>query len=141
MNRIKVGIIGTGNIGTDLLFKVRRSKFLECGIFAGRDSESKGIKFAKKLGVKTSCESVEFIRKNPSSCEVVFDATSAKVHSHNAPILKKLGKFTIDLTPSHIGKMCVPVINLEECLNYDNVNLTCLQLKPGGFWAGGPGIA
>ncbi len=126
MKKVKVGIIGTGNIGSDLLVKVQRSKFLECGIFAGRDAESKGIKFAKKMGVKTSCDSIEFIRKNPSSCEVVFDATSAKVHSHNAPILRKLGKFAIDLTPSHIGKMCVPVINLEECLGCDNVNLiTC----------------
>ena len=126
MKKVKVGIIGTGNIGTDLLVKIQRSKFLECGVFAGRDAESKGIKFAKKIGVNTSCESIEFIRKNPSSCEVVFDATSAKVHLHNAPILRKLGKFTIDLTPSHIGKMCVPVINLDECLNYDNINLiTC----------------
>jgi acetaldehyde dehydrogenase len=126
VKKVKVGIIGTGNIGTDLLVKVQRSKFLECGIFAGRNTESKGIKFAKKMGVKASCDSIEFIRKNPSSCEVVFDATSAKVHLYNAPILRKLGKFTIDLTPSHIGKMCVPVINLEECLNCDNVNLvTC----------------
>lgn len=126
MKKIRVGIIGTGNIGSDLLVKIQRSKFLECSVFAGRDNESKGIKFAKKMGVRTSCDSIEFIRENPSSCEIVFDATSAKVHLHNAPILKKLGKFTIDLTPSHIGKMCIPVINLEECLDCDNVNLiTC----------------
>lgn len=126
MRKVKVGIIGTGNIGTDLLIKVQRSKILECGIFSGRNIESKGIKFAQNMGVTTSCESIEFIRKDSSCCEIVFDATSAKVHLYNAPILKQLGKFTIDLTPSQIGKMCVPVINLKECLNYDNVNLiTC----------------
>lgn len=126
MKKVKVGIIGTGNIGTDLLVKVQRSEFIECGIFAGRNADSKGIKFAKKMGVRTSSDSIEFIKNNPQSCDVVFDATSASVHLRNAPILKKLGKFTIDLTPSHIGKMCVPVINLEECLVCDNVNLiTC----------------
>ena len=126
MKKVKVGIIGTGNIGTDLLIKIQRSNFLKCNIFSGRNAESKGIKLAQRMGVKTSCESVEFIQKNPSCCEIVFDATSADVHLYNAPILKQLGKFTIDLTPSQIGEMCVPVINLEKCLSCDNVNLiTC----------------
>ncbi len=126
MNRVKVGIIGTGNIGTDLLIKVQRSDILECGIFAGKNPDSTGIKKAKSLGVKVSFNSIRAIQDNPNCCEIVFDATSAKVHSSNAPILKQLSKFTIDLTPSQIGKMCVPVINLAECLNYDNVNLiTC----------------
>jgi acetaldehyde dehydrogenase (acetylating) len=126
MRKVKVGIIGTGNIGTDLLIKIQRSEVLECGVFCGRNSESEGIKFAQKLGVTTSCDSIDYIQQNPSCCDIVFDATSSKVHIYNAPILKKLGKFAIDLTPSQIGKMCVPVINLKECLNYDNVNLvTC----------------
>lgn len=126
MKKVKVGIIGTGNIGTDLLIKVQRSDILECGIFAGKNPDSTGIKLAKSLGVKVSFNSIRAIQDNPNCCEIVFDATSAKVHLNNAPILKQLGKFTIDLTPSQIGKMCVPVINLAECLNYDNVNLvTC----------------
>ena len=58
MKKVKVGIIGTGNIGSDLLVKIQRSRFLECGIFAGRDPESKGIQFAKKMGIKTSSESL-----------------------------------------------------------------------------------
>lgn len=126
MKKVKIGIIGTGNIGTDLLIKVQISPALECGIFAGRNPSSEGIRRAKELGVPVSTDSIRSIQENPSCCEIVFDATSAKIHLYNAPILKKLNKFTIDLTPSQIGKMCVPVINLDDCLDRDNVNLiTC----------------
>jgi len=126
MRKVKVGIIGTGNIGTDLLIKIQRSSILECAIFSGRNPRSKGINKAKSLGVKVSCDSVRAIQKDPDCCEIVFDATSAKAHEHNAPILKKLGKYIIDLTPSQIGKMCIPVINMEEALDAGNVNLvTC----------------
>jgi acetaldehyde dehydrogenase (acetylating) len=126
MSKIKVGIIGTGNIGLDILMKIQRSKYLECGIFTGRSPDSKGIEIAKGMGIKTSFDSIGAIEKNPECCEIVFDATSAKVHEYNAPILKRLNKFAIDLTPSKIGKMCVPALNLEEGLNENNVNLiTC----------------
>lgn len=126
MQKIKVGIIGTGNIGSDLLVKIQRSEFLECGIFSGRNSDSEGIRKAESMGVRTSCESIGAILRDQNSCEIVFDATSASVHQQNAPILKKLNKYTIDLTPSKIGKLCVPAINMEECLNVDNINLiTC----------------
>lgn len=126
MNKTKVGIIGTGNIGTDLLLKLNKSKYLECSIFIGRNPESKGIKIAESMGIKTSFESIKVIEDNPECCDIVFDATSAGAHKIHAPILKKLGKFTIDLTPAKIGKMCVPYINLNECLNEYNVNLiTC----------------
>jgi acetaldehyde dehydrogenase len=126
MSKIKVGIIGTGNIGTDLLFKVRRSDVLECSIFSGRNPDSEGIRRAQGLGINTSTDSVKAIQDNPKCCDVVFDATSASVHQQNAPILKKLNKYVIDLTPSRIGKMCVPAINMKECLKVDNINLiTC----------------
>jgi len=126
MKKIKVGIIGSGNIGTDLLFKIQRSEILECSIFAGRDPESKGIKRAESMGIKTSADSIRAIEDNPSICDIVFDATSAKGHAINAPILKKLGKFVIDLTPSRIGSMCIPVINIGEALKEDNINMvTC----------------
>jgi len=126
MKKIKVGIIGTGNIGTDLLFKIQRSEILECGIFTGRNPDSEGIRIADSLCVKTSFDSIKSIEDDPTCCDIVFDATSAKVHMYNAPILKKLRKFTIDLTPSQVGMMCVPVINLNDCLQSDNVNLiTC----------------
>ena len=118
--------MGTGNIGTDILMKLKRSDILECGMFTGRNPASKGIQIAQKMGVPTSTESIRAIEKQPECCDIVFDATSAEVHRINAPILKNLGKFAIDMTPAHVGKMCVPVLNLEECLNEDNVNLiTC----------------
>lgn len=126
MKKIKVGIIGTGNIGTDLLMKINRSEVLECGIFAGRSSASKGIAVAREMGIPTSTKSIAAIQEDPECCDIVFDATSAEVHKENAPILKGLGKFAIDLTPARVGKMCVPVLNLDDCLLEDNVNMvTC----------------
>ncbi|MFA6486002.1 MAG: acetaldehyde dehydrogenase (acetylating) [Candidatus Magasanikbacteria bacterium] len=126
MSKIKVGIIGTGNIGTDLLCKIQRSDILECSIFAGRDPESNGIKRAENMGIKTSFDSIHAIEDDPSICEVVFDATSARAHIEHARILKKLGKFVIDITPSRIGKMCIPAINIDQALQSDNVNMvTC----------------
>lgn len=126
VRKVKVGIIGTGNIGTDLLIKLQRSNILECGLFTGRNPESEGIKRAETMGIRTSYDSIKTIEDDPDCCDIVIDATSAKVHLYHAPILKKLGKFTIDLTPSRVGKMCVPVINMKECLDEDNVNLiTC----------------
>ncbi|MFP3154901.1 acetaldehyde dehydrogenase (acetylating) [Lachnospiraceae bacterium ZAX-1] len=124
--KIKVGIIGTGNIGTDILLKLQRSKLLECAIFTGRNPASKGIQIAASLGINVSYDSIKAIENNPNCCDIVFDATSAAVHRYNAPILNELGKFTLDLTPARVGKMCVPVMNIDECLNVSNVNLiTC----------------
>lgn len=126
MHKIKVGIIGTGNIGTDILLKLKRSPILNCGIFAGRNPDSSGIKLAQEIGVPTTTESIHYIEEHPNCCDIIFDATSAMVHMENAPILKKLGKYAIDLTPAKVGKLCVPVINLKECIDVDNVNLiTC----------------
>jgi acetaldehyde dehydrogenase (acetylating) len=126
MKKVKVGIIGTGNIGSDLLYKIGRSQVLECGIFTGRNKDSEGIARAKSLGVPTSFDSIKAIIDQPDICDIVFDTTTAAYHAEHAAILKKLGKFTIDLTPSRIGTMCVPAINLETVLETDNINLvTC----------------
>ncbi len=121
--KVKVGILGSGNIGTDLLFKVQRSEFLECSIFCGRDPESKGLQRAREMGVPTSADSIKAIQRQPEICEIVFDATSASGHLANAPILKSLDKFVIDLTPSRVGKMCVPAINLADALTEQDVNM------------------
>lgn len=69
---------------------------------------------------------IRYIEDNPDCCDIVFDATSSKVHEYNAPILKRLGKYTIDLTPAHIGPFCIPQVNLDEAMNEMNVNcVTC----------------
>ena len=126
MKKLKVGIIGTGNIGTDLLMKIKNSEVLQCTMFAGRNPESEGIKIAGSMGIPTSINSINAIINNPDCCDIVLDATDAKAHLHHAQILKELDKFTIDLTPSRVGKMCIPALNLDECLNSNNINLvTC----------------
>ena len=126
MNKLNVAIIGTGNIGCDLMVKAMRSPYLNCALITGRNLDSPGSRFAMQHRVNVSDLSIDAIQNNPDICDIVFDATSAIVHQKNAPILKKLKKFTIDLTPAKIGIMCVPVINLEDALNTDNVNLiTC----------------
>lgn len=126
MKKTNIAIIGTGNIGCDLLIKINRSKIIQCNMFIGQNKDSQGLKLAKSLGINTSFNSINEIINNPKCCDIVFDATSAEAHKIHAPILKKLNKFTIDMTPSRIGKMCVPIINLQECLKEKNVNMvTC----------------
>lgn len=126
MKKLKVAILGSGNIGTDLLIKVLRSPHLECGAFIGRNLSSPGMTKAVGLGVNVSSESISYIEKNPSCCDLVFDATSANDHKAHAPIFKKLGKIAVDLTPAQVGDMCVPAVNMQECLSSGNVNMiTC----------------
>jgi acetaldehyde dehydrogenase len=124
--KTKVGILGSGTIGTDLLFKIQRSPFLECSVFVGRDLESEGIQKAKGMGIRTSANSIQTFIDEPDICEIVFDATSAKAHLAHAPVLKQLGKFTIDLTPSRFGAMCVPAVDLKDSVDAENINMvTC----------------
>lgn len=124
--KLKIAILGSGNIGTDLLFKVLRSPFLECALFIGKNLESNGMKVAQSLGVTVSDKSIDAIIDNPDCCDFVFDATSALCHKFHATILQKLGKKVVDLTPAKIGVMCVPAVNLDKCLNFENINMvTC----------------
>lgn len=125
MEKIKVGIIGPGNIGLDLLHKVKRSPYLETECIAGVKS-STGIEYAKNFGVETSIEGINGI-VDKADIKIVFDCTSAKAHLAHAPLLKKSGKFAIDLTPAAVGPYCIPAVNMTEAmLEGDNVNLvTC----------------
>lgn len=126
MKKVKVAILGTGNIGADLLVKVLRSKQLEAGAFIGRNLGSQGILKAQSLNVPVSAEGISYIVNNPGCCDIVFDATSAASHFEHAPILERLGKKVIDLTPAKVGEMCVPAVNLKECASLQNVNMvTC----------------
>ena len=121
--KMRVAILGSGNIGTDLLVKVLRSSYLECSLFIGRNLSSPGMAKANSLGVPISDRSIEAILQDPDCCDLVFDATSAIDHKRHWPLLQKLGKRAIDLTPSNLGMKCVPAVNLEECLDCDNVNM------------------
>lgn len=124
--KLKVAIIGSGNIGTDLLIKVQRSPHLECTAFVGRSLTSPGMAKAQSVGVRVSAESIGFFEKNPKVADLVFDATSAKDQKLHAPILRKLNMRVIDLTPAKLGLMCIPSVNLSDCLNEWNVNMvTC----------------
>lgn len=126
MKKLRVAIIGTGNIGTDLLIKCIRSSSLNVALFIGRNADSKGLKIASQLGVKTNDKSIDGLIDNIDSIDLIFDSTSAGSHIINYERLKKFNKKIIDLTPSRIGKLCIPAINANECLSESNVNLiTC----------------
>jgi len=123
-NKIKVGIIGPGNIGTDLMYKVMRSKNLQMDFMAGI-VESVGLKRAASLGFKTSTKGVEAIAADPE-VKIVFDATLASAHMVNAPVLKAAGKIAIDMTPAAVGPYVVPCVNLDSLQDVDNFNMvTC----------------
>lgn len=126
--KLKIAIIGTGNIGTDLLIKVMRSEHMTCTLFAGRNFNSVGMKRANALGVAISDRGIEAIVNDPSICDVVFDCTSAHAHTEHWCALNKLGKTVIDMTPAKLGELCVPAINATACLatGARNINMiTC----------------
>lgn len=124
--KLPVAILGTGNIGTDLLIKVMRSETLECVLFAGRNLSSPGMTKASLLGVSVSAKGLKGIVDMADEISLIFDATSAADHMEHAAVFKKLGIRAVDLTPAKVGRMCVPAVNLDECLDLPNVNMiTC----------------
>jgi len=129
MKKIKCAIIGSGNIGTDLMIKVMRtSKHIEMGAMVGIDPESDGLARARRLGVATTHEGIDgLIRMTEyADIQVVFDATSAKAHLSNNALLQKDGKKVIDLTPAAIGPFTIPAINGDANIDEPNVNMvTC----------------
>lgn len=126
MSKLKVAILGSGNIGTDLLIKIQRSAYLECVLFIGRNLSSPGMAKALSLGVKVSDQSINAIVKDPDCCDLVFDATSARDAQHHWAILKKLGKIVVDMTPAKVGGLCIPAVNLNDAITQQNVNMvTC----------------
>ncbi|WP_397473693.1 acetaldehyde dehydrogenase (acetylating) [Pusillimonas sp.] len=127
--KIKVGIIGSGNIGTDLMIKVlRQSKGLEMAAMVGIDPKSDGLARAARMNVPTTAEGIEGLVAMPgfSDIRIVFDATSAGAHEHHNAILQEHGVQVIDLTPAAIGPYVIPSINLDEKLDAPNINMvTC----------------
>ena len=116
MKKIKCAIIGPGNIGTDLLYKLRRSKVLEPVWMVGVDPTSEGLARARELGLKTTDKGVDGMLSHvvADGVQIAFDATSAYVHKENSDKLNALGVMMIDLTPAAIGPYCVPPINLKQ---------------------------
>lgn len=131
MTTTKAAIIGSGNIGTDLMIKMRRrSEILETAVLVGVDPHSDGLRRARRLGVATTHEGIDGLLDSSSisDIEIVFDATSADAHVQHARALEPLGKRLVDLTPAAVGPFVVPAVNLDEQRtgNVRNVNMvTC----------------
>jgi len=129
MTKTKVAIIGSGNIGTDLMIKIMRlSKVLEMGAFVGIDPESDGLKRAERMGVPITAEGLDGLLAMPefADIEIVFDATSAGAHQRHSEALIAAGKRVIDLTPAAIGPYTIPPVNGAAHLDAPNVNMvTC----------------
>ncbi|MBK5151359.1 acetaldehyde dehydrogenase (acetylating) [Burkholderia sp. R-69608] len=129
VNRIPVAIIGSGNIGTDLMIKVmRHGKYLEMGAMVGIDPDSDGLARAKRLGVPITAGGIDGLLAMPNFGEIriVFDATSAGAHKRHNDLLQDKGIRVIDLTPAAIGPYVIPAINIDERLDSVNINMvTC----------------
>jgi acetaldehyde dehydrogenase len=129
MTKIKCAILGSGNIGTDLMFKVlRNAKHLEITAVAGIDPNSDGLGLARRMGIAVTSDGIRGLRelKDYQTIDLVFDATSAKAHVQNNEFLMADRKKVIDLTPAAVGPFTIPTVNLAENMNEPNVNMvTC----------------
>lgn len=127
--KMKVAIIGSGNIGTDLMIKIMRtSKNLQMGALVGIDPDSEGLALAEQLGILTISEGLPALSRHPiwKEIEIVFDATSAAAHQAHAALCNAAGKTVVDLTPAAIGPYVIPEVNGDAHLDAANVNMvTC----------------
>lgn len=124
--KVKVAILGSGNIGSDLMFKIMREPgHMELALLTGIEPQSEGLARARSLGINTSYEGIQPILNDPS-IRIVFDATSAHAHVRHARMLREAGRIAIDLTPAARGPYVIPPVNLLDHLDQQNVNLiTC----------------
>ena len=129
MNKIKCALIGSGNIGTDLIYKLRRSPVLEPVWMVGIDSASEGLRRARDMGLKTTSEGVDGLLPHVATddIQIAFDATSAYVHPDNSRKLNALGVLMVDLTPAAIGPLCVPPVNLRQHADRQAMNVNMIS--------------
>ncbi|GEN36206.1 acetaldehyde dehydrogenase (acetylating) [Aneurinibacillus danicus] len=126
MSKLKVAVLGSGNIGTDLMMKLQRSSLLELTTVIGIDPESDGLRRAREYGYEAIDTGIKGFLQRPELADLVFDATSAKAHIRHAKLLKEAGKKVIDMTPAAIGPFVVPPVNMKQHLDAPNINLiTC----------------
>ena len=129
MKKIRCALIGSGNIGTDLIYKIQRSPLLEPVWMVGIDAASEGLAKAREMGLKTTHEGVDGLLPHvlEDGIQIAFDATSAYVHKSNSDKLTALGVMMIDLTPAAIGPLCVPPVNLAEHAAKGAMNLNMIS--------------
>ncbi|MDP3874858.1 MAG: acetaldehyde dehydrogenase (acetylating) [Methyloversatilis sp.] len=129
MAKIRCALIGSGNIGTDLIYKLKRSEVLEPVWMVGIDPASEGLARASELGLKTTAAGVDGLLPHviEDGVQIAFDATSAYVHAENSRKLNALGVMMIDLTPAAIGPLCVPPVNLRAHMDRVEMNVNMIS--------------
>ena len=129
MKKIKCALIGSGNIGTDLIYKIKRSKVLDPVWMVGIDANSEGLARARAMGLKTTADGLDGLLPHvlQDQIQIAFDATSAYVHAENSRKLNALGVLMIDLTPAAIGPLCVPTVNLRQHADKGEMNVNMIS--------------
>ncbi|NDY93449.1 acetaldehyde dehydrogenase (acetylating) [Ideonella livida] len=127
--KIRCALIGSGNIGTDLIYKIQRSPVLEPVWMVGIDPQSEGLQRARDMGLKTTAEGVDGLLPHvlEDNIQIAFDATSAYVHAENSRKLNALGVLMVDLTPAAIGPLCVPPVNLKQHADRVEMNVNMIS--------------